>query len=154
MSSFKKSIHVHNIPLLSQQANTTKPCQLAESVRLTDPKLSNLLSLLPADATVLDVWKEWSVKEYNAQGPVLYVHDLYIYYAHKEGPLYTHHAYSVYTNRGEGGGEAYCLDPQKPRRLSRQSPMYDRLIVFCKENSNIVSTHNPFALLSQESDSE
>lgn len=150
MSSFTKSADMNNT-LLSQMANTSKPRALAEYVKSTDPKLSRLFSLLPADAHVLDISQEWYVKEYNAHGPALYVYNLYVYYADK-CPMYTQHTYNVYTNHPDPEQEEYCLDHKGPRKLPIHSSVYARLSQYCKQKTDGMNTYNPFSVFAENSE--
>jgi hypothetical protein len=150
MPIYKKSKPVTDTSLLSERAKTTSPRQLSEYVKSTDIQLSNLLQLLPSESRILDVSQSWSVKEYNAQGPSVYMYDLWVYYAGEDCVLYTHHTYSASIKCPSE--DTYCLDPHGPRKLSKHSPVYMRLLPYCKGKSNAMNTSNAFAVFTEDSE--
>jgi hypothetical protein len=138
---------------LSRKAKSTNPHVLANSLD-DQPKIAHLLRRLPATSHVIDVYESCDITEYNVIGPVNYKYELYVYYANKDGPMYTHHTYNMSMKHPNPEQEEYSLE-SKQRKVPMHSAMYKRLKPLCEVQENRMETSNRFAALAlQDEDDE
>lgn len=138
---------------LSSKGKSTNPHVLAKYIEERQ-KVANLLRRLPAQTHVIDIYETSDIMEYNALGPVSYKYELYVYYASKDGPMYTYHTYTMSMKHPNPEQEEYALD-SKHRKVPMRSPMYNRLKPLCEVQDTRLKISNPFALLiSDDEDDE
>jgi hypothetical protein len=137
---------------LSSKAKSTNPHVLAKYME-DRPKIANLLRRMPAHEHVIDVYETSDIIEYNALGPVLYRYELYVYYANKDGPMYTYHTYDMSMKHPNPEQEEYSAE-SKQRRVSIRSPIYNRLKPLCDIKETRLKISNPFAALLSGDDSD
>ena len=135
---------------LSTKAKSTNPHVLAKCLE-DRHKVANLLRRLPAHTHVIDIYETSDIVEYNAIGPVIYKYELYVYYASKDGPLYTYHTYTMSMKHPNPEQEEYFLD-SKQRKVPMHSAMYKRLKPLCEVQTTRLEASNPFALLASDDD--
>ncbi len=137
---------------LSRRAKSTHPHVLAKYIESSEPNVASLLRRLPATSVVIDRRELCEIAEYNAQGPVRYTYELYVYYSVNEEPVFTFHTYELSMKHPTADAE-YAVE-SKQKRVPVNSDMYKRLKPLCEKQKVRLELSNQFALLMSSDDDE